>query len=102
MGYDVVINGSSDRKACESVAREAAALGVETLVVMADVGSAEECRRMAQEAIAKFGSVDVLVNNAALRPAKPFLEMSEADWRRVISVDLDAASGCRRPACPAW
>ena len=46
---------------------------------------------MAREAIAKFGSVDVLVNNAALRPAKPFLEMSEADWRRVISVDLDAA-----------
>ena len=35
MGYDVVINGSSDRKACESVAREAAALGVEALVVMA-------------------------------------------------------------------
>jgi len=91
MGYDVVINGSSDRKACESVAKEAAAFGVETLVVMADVGSPEECRRMAREAIAKFGSVDVLVNNAALRPAKPFLEMSEADWRRVISVDLDAA-----------
>ena len=91
MGYDVVINGSSDRKACESVAKEAAALGVEALVVMADVGSPEECRRMAQEAIAKFGAVDVLVNNAALRPAKPFLEMSEADWRRVISVDLDAA-----------
>jgi len=91
MGYDVVINGSSDRKACESVAKEAATLGVEALVVMADVGSPEECRRMAQEAIAKFGSVDVLVNNAALRPAKPFLDMSEADWRRVISVDLDAA-----------
>jgi 3-oxoacyl-[acyl-carrier protein] reductase len=91
MGYDVVINGSSDRKACESVARESAALGVEALVIMADVGSPEECRRMAREAITKFGSVDVLVNNAALRPAKPFLEMSEADWRRVISVDLDAA-----------
>ena len=91
MGYDVVINGSSDRKACESVARESAALGVEALVVMADVGSPDECRRMVREAVAKFGSVDVLVNNAALRPAKPFLEMSEADWRRVISVDLDAA-----------
>ena len=91
MGYDVVINGSSDRTACESVAKEAASRGVETLVAMGDVGSPAECRRMAQLAIAKFGSVDVLVNNAALRPAKPFLEMSEADWRRVISVDLDAA-----------
>lgn len=91
MGYNVVINGSSDRKACESVAQEASAKGVEAMVAMGDVGSPEECRRLAREAIAKFGTVDVLVNNAALRPAKPFLEMSEADWRRVISVDLDAA-----------
>jgi 3-oxoacyl-[acyl-carrier protein] reductase len=91
MGYNVVINGSADRKACESVAAEAAAKGVEAMVAMGDVGSPDECRRIAKEAIAKFGAVDVLVNNAALRPAKPFLEMSEADWRRVISVDLDAA-----------
>lgn len=91
MGYNVVINGSADRKACESVAREASAKGVETMVAMGDVGSGEECRRLAKEAIARFGAIDVLVNNAALRPAKPFLEMSEADWRRVISVDLDAA-----------
>jgi 3-oxoacyl-[acyl-carrier protein] reductase len=91
MDYNVVINGSSDRKACESVAKEASAKGIEAMVAMGDVGSAEECRRLAKEAIAKFGTVDVLVNNAALRPAKPFLEMSEADWRRVISVDLDAA-----------
>lgn len=91
MGYNVVVNGSADRKACESVAREVAACGVDAMVAMADVGSAAECRRMAGEAIAKFGAIDVLVNNAALRPAKPFLDMSEADWHRVISVDLDAA-----------
>ncbi len=91
MGCNVVINGSSDRAACESVAREVSAKGVEAMVAMGDVGSAEECRRIAKEAIAAFGAVDVLVNNAALRPAKPFLETSEADWRRVISVDLDAA-----------
>lgn len=90
-GYDVVVNGSSDRAACDSVAREAAAKGVEAMVAMGDVGRPEECRRIAGEAIAKFGAVDVLVNNAALRPAKAFLDMSEADWRRVISVDLDAA-----------
>lgn len=90
-GYNVVINGSSDRAACESVAREAAGKGIDAIVVMGDVGEAGECRRIAGEAIARFKAVDVLVNNAALRPAKPFLEMSEADWRRVISVDLDAA-----------
>lgn len=90
-GFNVVINGSKDRAACESVAKEAAASGVDAMVAMADIGDPKECRRIAGEAIARFGSVDVLVNNAALRPAKPFLEMQEADWRRVLSVDLDAA-----------
>ena len=90
-GFNVVINGSKDRAACESVAKEAAASGVDAMVAMADIGDPKECRRIAGEAITRFGSVDVLVNNAALRPAKPFLEMQEADWRRVLSVDLDAA-----------
>ncbi|MCA0247878.1 MAG: SDR family oxidoreductase [Proteobacteria bacterium] len=90
-GFNVVVNGSKDRAACESVAKEAAASGVDTMVAMADIGDPKECRRIASEAIERFGSVDVLVNNAALRPAKPFLEMQEADWRRVLSVDLDAA-----------
>ena len=90
-GFDVVLNGSSDRAACEKVAQEAGKLGARTLVVMGDVGQAEDCRRLADAAIEQFGAVDVLINNAALRPNKPFLEMSEAEWRRVISVDLDAA-----------
>ena len=42
----------------------------------------------------------MLVNNAALRPNKPFLEMSEAEWRRVISVDLDAAVWLSRACLP--
>ena len=90
-GFNVIINGSKDRAACEAVAKEAARTGVDAVVAMADIGDPKECRRIADEAIKRFGAVDVLVNNAALRPAKPFLEMQEADWRRVLSVDLDAA-----------
>jgi 3-oxoacyl-[acyl-carrier protein] reductase len=99
-GFQVVVNGSADRAACEAVAAAARAFGVEALVVMGDVGNAEECARIAGEAIARFGAVDVLVNNAALRPAKPFLEMSEAEWRRVIAVDMDAAIWLSRACLP--
>jgi 3-oxoacyl-[acyl-carrier protein] reductase len=99
-GFDVAINGSSDRAACETVAKEAGKLGATTLVVMGDVGKAEDCQRIADEVIKRFGAVDVLLNNAALRPNKPFLEMSEAEWRRVISVDLDAAVWLSRACLP--
>ncbi len=90
-GLDVVVNGSTDRAAAEAVAAEARAFGVQALVAMGDVGLREECARIASEALAAFGRVDVLVNNAALRPAKPFLEIGPEDWRRVMAVDLEAA-----------
>ncbi len=99
-GFNVVVNGSSDSAACEAVAKEAAAFGVETLVVMGDVGRPEDCQRIASAAIARFGAVDALLNNAALRPNKPFLEMTEAEWRRVIAVDLDAAVWLSRACLP--
>ena len=99
-GFDVVLNGSSDRAACDKVAKEAETLGARTLVVMGDVGKPEDCKTIAEAALKQFGAVDVLVNNAALRPNKPFLEMSEADWRRVISVDLDAAVWLSRACLP--
>ena len=99
-GFDIVLNGSSDRAACDKVAKEAGTLGARTLVVMGDVGKPEDCSRIAEAAIRQFGAVDVLVNNAALRPNKPFLEMSEAEWRRIIAVDLDAAVWLARACLP--
>jgi 3-oxoacyl-[acyl-carrier protein] reductase len=99
-GFNVALNGSSDRAACEKVAGEAEKLGAKTLVVMGDVGKSEDCKRIAGEVIKQFGAVDALINNAALRPNKPFLEMSEADWQRVISVDLNAAVWLSRACLP--
>jgi 3-oxoacyl-[acyl-carrier protein] reductase len=99
-GFNVAINGSSDRAACENVAREAETFGVETLVIMGDVGKADDCQHIAGESIKRFGAVDALLNNAALRPNKPFLEMTEAEWRRVIAVDLDAAVWLARACLP--
>lgn len=90
-GFDVVINGSADRAAAEAVAAEARGLGARALVAMGDVGRRDECIRIAAGALAEFGRVDVLVNNAALRPQKPFLEIGPEDWARVMAVDLEAA-----------
>lgn len=90
-GLNVVVNGSTKREACEAVAREAAEHGVEAQVVMGDVGRRDNVQEMAQAVLERFGRVDVLVNNAAIRPEKPFLEMTHEDWNRVMDVDLNAA-----------
>ena len=99
-GFNVAINGSSDKAACERVAQEAEKLGARALVVMGDVGKPEECKRIADEVIKTFGAVDALLNNAALRPSKPFLETSDEDWRRVLAVDMEAAIWLSRACLP--
>ncbi|MGI9386313.1 MAG: SDR family NAD(P)-dependent oxidoreductase, partial [Methyloligellaceae bacterium] len=99
-GHNVVLNGSSDKEACEAVATEAEAHGVKALVAMGDVGRAEDCKAIAGEAIGAFGTVDILVNNAAIRPMSPFLEMDEEEWDRVVAIDLSAAFWLSRACLP--
>lgn len=91
MGCNVVVNGSSNRQACEETTEAAAALGVDTLVAMGDVGDPAAIAEIAEQAIGRFGAVEILVNNAAIRPHKPFLDMSDDDWLKVIGLDLNAA-----------
>ncbi len=90
-GADVVVNTRERIIDAENVAGEARRLGVKALAIAADVGRAEEVRRLAERALAEFGHVDIVVNNAAIRPEKALLEMTEADWHRVLDVDLSSA-----------
>ncbi len=99
-GLNVVLNGSSDKTACEAVAAEAEMFGVGTLIAMGDVGVSDDCKRISGEALDKFGAVDVLVNNAAIRPTSPFLEMDEEEWNRVLAVDMSAAFWLARACLP--
>jgi len=90
-GFNIVVNGLTKRVACEETAEAARAHGVETIVAMGDVGTSEGCAQVAGTGISRFGAIDVLVHNAAIRPASPFLEIDEAEWRRVLDVNLMGA-----------
>lgn len=100
LGCAVVVNGSRNRDACEATAADIRALGGEAIVAMGDVGRAEDVARIAAEARARFGAVDILVNNAARRPHKPFLETSDADWDSVINPALTGAFRTARAFLP--
>ena len=99
-GADVVINTRERLADAEVVAGEARRLGVKAIAVAGDVGRADDVRRLAERALADFGCVDIVVNNAAIRPEKAFLEMTDADWHRVLDVDLSAAFYTTRAFAP--
>ena len=90
-GAHVVVNARANEAEAEAVAREARALGVKAIALLADVGRRDQVEALASQALSEFGRVDILVNNAAIRPHKPFREVSDADWEEVRGVVLDGA-----------
>jgi NAD(P)-dependent dehydrogenase (short-subunit alcohol dehydrogenase family) len=72
-------------------AEEISAAGGSALAVMADVSKEAEARRVVEEALRRFGTVDVLVNNAGVELKKPLEETTEEEWDRVLAVNLKSA-----------
>ena len=100
-GFNIIVNGSSDQEAAEKVASEVRAKGSTAMVAMGDVGDKAAAEQIVQAGLSQFGVIDVLVNNAAIRPHAPFLDISEAEWQRVMNVDLNAAIWLSRLVLPA-
>ncbi|MCL5997894.1 MAG: glucose 1-dehydrogenase [Chloroflexi bacterium] len=68
------------------------------LFIQTDVSKAADCKAMVDYAVKTYGRLDTLVNNAGVNFVKPTLEMDEADWDRVVNVDLKGTFLCSRYA----
>lgn len=99
-GANVIVNGSSDEAAAAETAALVESQGVASLVLMGDMGKAEDVARVTEAALARFGMVDILVNNAARRPYKPFIEMTDEDWFGVVDLALTGAFRTSRAFLP--
>src|SRR6202035_2698901 len=75
-GASIVVNARSNRAEADAVAHEIEAIGGKALVHIGDVADAAAVQAMADAAVKRFGGIDILVNNAALRREKPFAQMS--------------------------
>ncbi len=75
-GAHVVVNARSNQAEADAVAREARERGVKALAVIADVAKKDQVDAMAARAMSEFGRIDILINNAAIRPHKPFTELT--------------------------
>jgi NAD(P)-dependent dehydrogenase (short-subunit alcohol dehydrogenase family) len=65
-------------------------LGAQASNFQCDVSSESEVRDLAKAVCEEFGAADILVNNAGIYPTSSFCEMTFAEWRRVLSVNLDS------------
>jgi 3-oxoacyl-[acyl-carrier protein] reductase len=100
-GASVVVNVRSNKTEADSVLREIEAAGGKAAIVLGDVADEKTATALADAAIKRFGRIDILVNNAALRREKPITEMSYKDWREVMGVILDGPFHCVHACLPA-
>jgi len=100
-GAAVVINVRSNRAEADSVVAAIEAAGGRAAAHIGDVVEAATAAALAETARTRFGRIDVLVNNAALRGEKSIDRMSYDEWRAVLGVTLDGAFHCTQACLPA-
>jgi 3-oxoacyl-[acyl-carrier protein] reductase len=100
-GAAIIVNGRADTAALDEVVAEITSKGGRAVACRADVSKPDEVAAMVERGTAAFGGLDIVVSNAGLRRQTPFLAMSLAEWREILSVALDGAFILARATVPA-
>jgi 3-oxoacyl-[acyl-carrier protein] reductase len=102
-GANVVINYSRSEAEAQQTAADVEALGAQALLVRADVSQDDQVRDMVKRTVERFGSLDVLVNNAGITHFVGFRDLealTEEMWDRILAVNVKGLFFCSRAAIP--
>lgn len=93
-GYNVILNYNHSAQAALFLQQSLCESGYNVTAIRADVSVRSEVDVMIDKAIGLYGSVDVLVNNAAIAQQKLFTDITEEDWNNMISTNLTGTFNC--------
>jgi len=96
--YNLVINYVSDNTDLEALKEEFK--NTQVLFIKTDVTNYESCENMVNEAIKKFGRIDVLVNNAGITKDTLLMRMKEEDFDKVININLKGTFNMTKTVTP--
>ena len=99
-GAAIVVHAKNSRDEAEALAKEIEDIGGEALIHLADITNEAAVQGLVDAIIDRFGRIDILVNNAAIRKQTPFLEMSFDEWHDILAIILDGAFLCTRACVP--
>ena len=99
-GANLIIHYHNESSAEEAgeLARSAQASGVEAMLFQGDLSKVERVESLFRDSIARFGRVDIVINNAGIVLKKPFAEITESDFDRVFGINTKAAFFVMREA----
>ena len=89
-----------DAAAADTAARQLCELGIDAIGVAVDVADEAQVQAMVTAVEQALGGVDILVNNAGIVSTGPLLEVSAAEWNRVMAIDLTSVFFCAKAVLP--
>jgi NAD(P)-dependent dehydrogenase (short-subunit alcohol dehydrogenase family) len=100
--YGVAVDGSKEESAAQQVVKEITSAGGKAIADGADVADWEQSKALVDKAIADFGGLDIVVNNAGILRDRMIYNMSEEEWDAVIRVHLKGHFCVSRHATAYW
>lgn len=101
VGVQVGITARSNREGCEETAAAVEAAGSEATVHLGDLADESDIDRIIDGVRDDLGPIDILVNNAAIRPSKRLDDITVHDWEQVLNVNLRSAFTMAQRVAPA-
>ena len=99
-GAAVMVNARTSRAQAEETVSTIEEAGGKAALHLADVTDPAQVRALVEATVKRYGRLDVLVNNAAVRLETPFERITLDEWRRVVASILDAAFLCSQACAP--
>lgn len=87
-GYKIIANYNKSEEQAENLKKELLKENINIDIFKADVSKREECQKLVQFAIEKYGKIDTLINNAGISIWGPFTDMTDEEWNRILNNNL--------------
>jgi len=99
-GVKIGVNVCTNVKEGEETVNKIKEVGSKAIVLPGDISISENVKRMVSTLVKEFGTVDILVNNAAIRPFRPLMDINVEEWDRVLAVNLRGPFLCVQNVVP--
>ena len=92
--YNVVLNYNNSEEAAKQIQKELQEENIKIEIFKADVSKREEVKKIVKFTLDKFKNIDVLINNAGIDQIKPFMDITDEDWNKMLQVNLNSVFYC--------
>ncbi len=89
-GYKVIAGYNTSEEQANELKLELESQGYNIDIFKADVSKWEECKKLSEYVINKYGQIDILINNAGISQIKEFTKLTEEDWNMMINTNLNS------------